>query len=104
MYCAGCGNKLDTNQQVCGKCGKPVASAPTAATPRSYPSPAPAPYPSPAPYLAQDRHRVQRHIQSLGYVWIAYACWSLLQVAAVATFMTGMSGIFGNRFLSPMTF
>lgn len=89
MYCAGCGNLLDPDQQVCGKCGKPVVASPIPS------GPAPLPYPT--------GNRVQRHIQSLGYVWIAYACWSLLQVAVAATFITGMSGMFGNRFLNPMT-
>ncbi|HEY0794955.1 MAG TPA: hypothetical protein VGD64_04165 [Acidisarcina sp.] len=93
MYCAGCGQLLATNQQACGKCGKPVnAAAPVSSGSPSYP----VPYPIGA--------RVQRHIQSLGYVWIAYACWSFLQVAVAATFFTGMSGMFGSRFINPMMF
>lgn len=92
MYCSGCGQLLDTDQQVCGKCGKPVNASVAAASPTG---------PRP-PYPTGDR--VHRHIRTLGYVWIAYACWSLLQVAVAATFLTGMLGIFGNHFISPMTF
>jgi hypothetical protein len=88
MYCAGCGQPLTTGQQVCGKCGKPFAATPAAA-------------PFASRYAAIGGYRVRRHLQPLGYVWIGYACWSLLQVLVTATLLTGMSGLFGNRWLDP---
>jgi membrane-associated PAP2 superfamily phosphatase len=47
MYCNSCGNAVDANQAVCGKCGRPVVQ----------------------PLVS----RVEQHIKMLGVLWIAYA-------------------------------
>jgi membrane-associated PAP2 superfamily phosphatase len=47
MYCNSCGNAVDANQVVCGKCGRPVVQ----------------------PLV----NRVEQHIKMLGVLWIAYA-------------------------------
>jgi membrane-associated PAP2 superfamily phosphatase len=47
MYCNSCGNAVDANQAVCGRCGRVVVQ----------------------PLVS----RVEQHIKMLGVLWIAYA-------------------------------
>lgn len=80
MYCSGCGQLIESGQQACPRCGRPVSPA----EPVSY-APA-APYPP----------RVARHLQTLGVLWLVYAGWSLLRWAMAATFLAGLFGMHGS--------
>jgi hypothetical protein len=93
MFCSACGQQLQPNQQACPKCGRPVAGAIPSAPmqPQTYP-------PVPVPYVS----RVQRHIQTLGVLWLVYAGWLLLTWAFAATFMTAFFGGMGHHRWGPM--
>jgi hypothetical protein len=74
MYCSGCGQPISPNQTACAQCGKTNFQ------------PVPMAY---APYL-----RVQRHIQTLAILWLAY---SLLAVLAFLVAIPFITHIFGHN-------
>ena len=80
MFCSGCGQPVDPNQQFCLKCGRAV------------PQVAPVVVPTPWFYT-----RVHRHIQSLSILWIAYGVWTILGWLLAMSFFAGMfGGYFGH--------
>jgi hypothetical protein len=91
MFCSGCGQPISPGQQVCMRCGRPVAVV--AGVPGG-PVAGPIPYAGvpPATYFYT---RVHRHIQAVGILWIAYGVWTLFQLALAMSFF---SGAFGNYF------
>ncbi len=94
MFCSGCGQLLDPNQAVCAGCGKPVTAMPAARPAAGLPG-----------LLPTQSVRVRQNVQTLGVLWIVYACWHVLQVVLAATVLTGMSGLLGNRFgMDPFVF
>ena len=92
MYCSGCGQTVAASQAVCPRCGRPVAALPVQA---AYPARGPG-HPA-AVYVARCAYRVQRHVQTLGGLWIAFGVWTALQALLAATFFTGMFGPWGHR-------
>ena len=80
MFCSGCGQPIDPNQQFCLKCGRPVPQV--------------APVVAPTPWFYT---RVHRHIQSLSVLWIAYGVWTILGWLLAMSFFAGMfGGYFGH--------
>ncbi len=94
MFCSACGQQLQPNQQTCPKCGRPVAGAipSTPMQPQAYP-------PMPVSYAAS---RVERHLQTLGILWLVYAGWLLITWAFAATFMAGFFGSMAHHPWGPM--
>ena len=94
MFCSACGQQLQPNQQACPKCGRPVAGAipSTPMQPQTYP-------PMPVPFAAS---RVERHIQTLGILWLVYAGWLLITWAFAATFFSAFLGGMGHHPWGPL--
>src|SRR5579875_103267 len=81
MYCSACGQALVAGAAVCPRCGRPAGVAPV-------------------PFVY---NRVHRHVQTLGWFWIAYALWSVLGALLALPFLEGMShGWFGNMHMHSM--
>jgi len=59
MFCDQCGTQLQTGQQTCARCGKPVIG------------------------LVYRRNRVQEHVRLLGILWLAYSAFTMLGGIAV---------------------
>jgi len=59
MFCDQCGAQLQTGQQTCARCGKPVIG------------------------LIYRRNRVQEHVRLLGILWLAYSAFTLLAGVAL---------------------
>ena len=74
MFCDQCGAQLQTGQQTCARCGKPVIG------------------------LVYRRNRVQEHVRLLGILWLAYSAFTLLGGVAVEIVS---HTIFGNEFHAP---
>ena len=70
MFCSGCGQAMQAFEQVCPKCGRPVP---------------PMPLSRPAFYS-----RVQRHIQTVGILWIVWAAWSVIGWLIALPFVAGV--------------
>ncbi len=71
MYCSACGQPMDASQAMCQKCGRqstPIASY----TPVSY-----------------ARNRVQRHMQAVSILWIAYSLWIVVHWVIAVGFLAG---------------
>ena len=73
MYCSGCGQLVPPNFAACPHCGRPVPEA---------------------PFVPPQVYRVQRHLQTLGILWLAYAAWSALGWLIALPFL---AGTFGGR-------
>jgi hypothetical protein len=85
MFCSGCGQPVDPNQQFCLKCGRAVPQV--------------APVVAPTPWFYT---RVHRHIQSLSILWIAYGVWTILGWLLAMSFFAGMfGGYFGHMHHGP---
>jgi hypothetical protein len=76
MYCSGCGQPIAPNQTTCPQCGKPAVQA------AGYAAAGFVPY-----------NRVQRHIQTLAILWLAY---SLLAVVTFLVAIPFLTHIFGH--------
>ncbi len=75
MYCSACGQVLVPGAVVCPRCGRPAGVAPI-------------------PFVY---NRVHRHVQTLGWLWVAYALWSVVGALIAMPFLEGMShGWFGR--------
>jgi hypothetical protein len=85
MFCSACGQQLQPSQAACPKCGRPV-NANIPSTPQQVPVAAGGPYPG-------TLSRVERHIHTLGVMWLVYAGWLLITWAFAATFMAGFLGM-----------
>ena len=70
MFCDQCGNQLQSGQQSCGRCGKPVLGP-----------------------VGYRRNRVQEHVRLVGILWMAY---SALSVVGGVVLMIIARTIFGN--------
>jgi hypothetical protein len=94
MFCPACGQQLQPNQQTCPKCGRAVAGTipTTPMQPQTYP-------PMPVPFA---QTRVERHLQTLGILWLVYAGWLLITWAFAATFMAGFFGSMAHHPWGPM--
>ena len=57
MFCDACGTAIESGQNFCSRCGKPVISAPFGAAPHS---------------------RVEEHVRLLGILWFALSAFSVL--------------------------
>src|ERR1700753_624895 len=75
MFCSGCGQAMQAFEQVCPKCGRPVP---------------PMPLSRPAFYS-----RVQRHIQTVGILWLVWAAWSVIGWLIALPFVAGVFGGWG---------
>src|SRR5437763_265490 len=95
MFCDKCGSRINSGGQFCSVCGKAIGAGPSAATPTTT--------------QATPDRRVQRHIQPLASLWLAYG---ILRLAEVGTILIagqalpfllawGMGGRFSNW---PFTF
>jgi hypothetical protein len=85
MFCSGCGQPVDPNQQYCLKCGRAVPQV--------------APVATPTPWFYT---RVHRHIQSLSILWIAYGVWTILGWLLAMSFFAGwFGGYFGHMHHGP---
>lgn len=79
MFCSTCGQAIQPGQQACANCGKPVVFAPPVGVPRAF-------------YT-----RVERHIQTVGILWLVYAGIGLLGYLVALPFLAGMFGAFGHH-------
>ena len=59
MFCDQCGAQLQTGQQTCARCGKPVVG------------------------LIYRKNRVQEHVRLLGILWLAYSAMTVLGAIAL---------------------
>jgi hypothetical protein len=75
MFCSGCGQAMQAFEQVCPRCGRPVPPMPLA---------------RPAAYS-----RVQRHIQTVGILWLVWAAWSVIGWLIALPFVAGFFGGWG---------
>ncbi len=62
MFCNKCGGPIQPDYRVCPKCGNPIPGAISA----------------PAVYVPPQRNRVDRHIQTLGILWIIVGAFWLI--------------------------
>jgi len=72
MYCSACGQMIDPYQPYCPRCGRQVTPIAT---------------PTPPPWTWT---RVQRHVHTLGILWIVYAAWMLLGWLMALPFLAGI--------------
>ena len=79
MYCSGCGQLMDGSQTICQRCGRQIV-----------------PIASYAP-VAYQRNRVQRHMQTLAVLWIAYSLWILLHWAIAVGVLAGVFTHWGHH-------
>ena len=84
MYCSGCGQPIAPNQPVCANCGKPVAQ------------------PMPVGYLPYNR--VQRHVQTLAILWLAYSLFAVLAWFVAIPFLGFIFGHANHGFGRPPGF
>src|SRR5579885_2829819 len=75
MFCSGCGQAMQAFEQVCPRCGRPVPPMPVARPPMY--------------------SRVQRHLHTLGVLWIAWAAWNVVGWLIAMPFLTGVFGGWG---------
>ena len=73
MYCTACGQELVQGAVVCPRCGRPAGIAPF---PMIY-------------------NRVQRHLQPLWILWLAFAGWSVVQGLFALAILTGTTTRWG---------
>src|SRR5271165_3693787 len=89
MFCSGCGQQVQLSQQACPRCGRPVSTpVMQAAT-------------SPSLAIPMMPSRVERHLQTLGILWLVYAGWLLVTWAFAATFLAGFFGAWGHHAWGP---
>lgn len=69
MFCNQCGTQLQPDYRVCPKCGQPIYATPVVAT----------------------TNRLQKHLRTLGTLWIIVGALFLLPALAVMTFGTAAS-------------
>lgn len=86
MFCSACGQQLQPVAAICPNCGRPVAAS--------------------APLAMVPSYRVQRHLQTVAILWLAYAFLGVLLYFAAIPFL-GMAfghswGRFGGPFWMPM--
>jgi hypothetical protein len=74
MFCDQCGTQLQTGQEVCSRCGKPVIG------------------------LLYRRNRVEEHVRLVGILWMAY---SALAVIGGMVMIAVARTIFGGAFHFP---
>ncbi len=75
MFCSGCGHAMQSFEQACPKCGRPVPPMPLA-RPLMY-------------------SRVQRHIQTVAILWMVWASWSVIGWLIALPFVAGAFGGWG---------
>lgn len=75
MFCSGCGQAMQSFEQICPRCGKPVP---------------PMPLTRPTIYS-----RVQRHIQTVAILWMVWAAWSVIGWLIALPFVAGIFGGWG---------
>ncbi|MFT4112546.1 zinc ribbon domain-containing protein [Silvibacterium sp.] len=95
MFCSACGQPISPGQGFCTRCGRPAVAAAAGTPPANWQAAqayAAQPYPTQAGVILG---RVQRHLQSLSVLWIAYAVWTLFQWGIAMSFF---GGFFGNYF------
>lgn len=79
MYCSACGQALVPGAAVCPRCGRPAGVAPV-------------------PFVY---NRVHRHVQTLAWLWLAYAIWTVIGALIALPFLAGMShGWFGHMHMN----
>ncbi len=83
MFCRQCGKPIG-NQAFCSACGAATGLAST-------PAPGPIPVPPPGALPPHWSGRVQRHLHTLGILWIAFAGYSMLQWLLAYSFLHGMA-------------
>ncbi len=95
MVCQSCGNPA-AEGAFCSRCGAALQAA-------GAPNPNPAVPPGATPYPTYGvpvvyEHRVQRHVQTLGILWIVYGAYRALGGILAAAILMGLSvpGFFGN--------
>jgi hypothetical protein len=57
MFCSGCGQPIAPNQSACPACGKPAYATPIGFVPYT---------------------RVQRHVQTVGILWLVYSLFAII--------------------------
>jgi hypothetical protein len=91
MYCSGCGQPVDPNEQFCRNCGRAIPQiSQTAPIAPGIPG---------APWFYT---RVHRHLQSLSILWIAYGVWTIFGWVLAMSFFGGwFHGYFGHMHHGP---
>ena len=94
MYCSGCGLLMEEHSSYCPRCGKQAGAGASVAPPVT-------------------GTRVERHVRTLGILWVLYAVWALGSWLLVAPFLAaifhhwglpwrgGFGGLAGPSFLLP---
>ncbi|MBV8629989.1 MAG: zinc ribbon domain-containing protein [Silvibacterium sp.] len=91
MYCSGCGQPVETNEQFCRNCGRTI--------PQITPGAPIAPGIPGAPWFYT---RVHRHLQALSVLWIAYGILTIVTWALAMSFFGGwFHGYFGHMHHGP---
>jgi hypothetical protein len=90
MYCSGCGQPVEPNEQFCRHCGRAIPQiAPIM----------PGVSGAPTPWFYT---RVHRHIQSMSVLWIAFGVWTIFQGVLAMSFFAGLfHGYFGHMHHGP---
>jgi len=90
MFCSGCGQSLEAEQNFCPRCGKP-------ATPAAQVSPAAPPVPGPIPGFDLLVRNYAGKVRVLAVLWFVYAALSVLAGFAGLAFLRAfLSGSFGS--------
>lgn len=76
MFCSGCGQAMQSFEQVCPRCGRSVP---------------PMPLVRPSAYS-----RVQRHVPTVGILWLVWAAWSMIGWLIALPFVAGAFGGWGH--------
>jgi hypothetical protein len=84
MYCSSCGQPIAPGQSACAHCGRPAA-----------------PF-TPAAFLPYTR--VQRHIQTLAILWLAFSLFGVLAWFVAIPFLSHMFGHGGHGFYAHDSF
>ncbi len=77
MYCSGCGQPVAPNQAVCTHCGRPTTAPPAGFIPSN---------------------RVQRHVQTLAILWLAYSLFTIVAWFIAIPFLGFIFGHGGHGF------
>jgi hypothetical protein len=85
MYCSACGQLNASNATICSQCGRAMHSVPAGV---------PTPAPVPASWVGD---RVERHIQTVGILWLVYALMGTMGWFIAIPFLTSIFGM-GHAF------
>lgn len=82
MYCSACGQSNVPDATTCSKCGRPIHAV----------------APGVPPVVPSTSGRVERHIQTLGILWLVYALMGVVGWFIAIPFITGFFGMAHHGF------